>query len=730
MEDQKRKLRDNPVMSEKGFSQRRKVLHIRMNRIYKIIEKQILLIDTLLQSEEIDIVNNENSTLQRLHQEVTDANNEWLFCTKNEDPTESEIEEDRVHASWMEIVDTTCFEQKQKVCEWLVSKNKPGSISSKKSKHTESRNRSVRSKTSKCSDDVFPETKLDIDLKQTNNSSPPCERTILQTQMQRSFSAMGKQMVVAENLLECNNIDAINNQSSVLDKLYQEISDTNAEFLSRFINENLSSKEMEKNKVQDLWMNAVDASYFDIKQKICNHIIKIDRTQSNGSKKSHRKRDSSASISTRSSKIQKTSLHSDTSSSSSASQKSTEQKAKIAGLKAEAGFIKKTREAEMNAELVNIQRKIAKAEAKVQIYDEGQAASHFTEEGEENKHSCIISRGDIKTNISNTSTSKPALHETVSRLLKVQSAPNVVLDIFSGDTLEYAYFKASFKEVVESTVDDQRGRLTRLIQYTSGEAKNLIKHLIHAKENGYDKAIELLDAEYGDIHTVTNSYLKELRLWPSIRPSDVAGFKSFYQFLVKCLAYKEEGKLSELDSADLIRSLVVKLHTNFHERWNRNANKIRIKKDRSANFQDFVRFMEDEKKLLCNPMYSKEALAECQTKVKSNGTILRKDSQTNEEKKNVTFTSCHSCNGEHDLEDCKDFVSLTVDDRHKFIFSKHLCFSCLELTTNQHVAKSCNNKRQCKVCNELHPTTLHGSKSLSNNESKFTLYLMNVVKAH
>lgn len=37
----------------------------------------------------------------------------------------------------------------------------------------------------------------------------------------------------------------------------------------------------------------------------------------------------------------------------------------IAGLKAEAGFIKKTREAEMNAELVNIQRKIAKAEAKV-----------------------------------------------------------------------------------------------------------------------------------------------------------------------------------------------------------------------------------------------------------------------------------------------------------------------------------------------------------------------------
>ena len=35
-----------------------------------------------------------------------------------------------------------------------------------------------------------------------------------------------------------------------------------------------------------------------------------------------------------------------------------------------------------------------------------------------------------------------------------------------------------FKEVVEKRIEDPRGRLTRLIKCTSGEAKDLIRHCI------------------------------------------------------------------------------------------------------------------------------------------------------------------------------------------------------------------------------------------------------------
>ena len=49
------------------------------------------------------------------------------------------------------------------------------------------------------------------------------------------------------------------------------------------------------------------------------------------------------------------------------------------------------------------------------------------------------------------------LEDTLVKLLKVQTAPSVEIDSFSGDPLEYNYFMASFKEAVEQKVEDPRG---------------------------------------------------------------------------------------------------------------------------------------------------------------------------------------------------------------------------------------------------------------------------------
>ena len=114
-------------------------------------------------------------------------------------------------------------------------------------------------------------------------------------------------------------------------------------------------------------------------------------------------------------------------------------------------------------------------------------------------------------------------------------------------------------------------------------------------------------------------------------------------------------------------------------------------------------------------MYSKEALAECQaTKVKSNHTQVEKREPSSDGPKEPS-PKCSNCSSKHDIEDCKEYLDLEVDDRHKLIFSKKLCFCCLQPVSEQHVAKLCTQKRQCKVCNEWHPTTLHGDKSFSAN---------------
>ena len=66
----------------------------------------------------------------------------------------------------------------------------------------------------------------------------------------------------------------------------------------------------------------------------------------------------------------------------------------------------------------------------------------------------------------------------MNKLLKQQTAPNVDIDVFIGDPVDYHYFIAVFEEVVEKKVEDPRGRLARLVRYTDGEPKEIIKHCI------------------------------------------------------------------------------------------------------------------------------------------------------------------------------------------------------------------------------------------------------------
>ena len=91
-----------------------------------------------------------------------------------------------------------------------------------------------------------------------------------------------------------------------------------------------------------------------------------------------------------------------------------------------------------------------------------------------------------------------ASSDMLCKLLWLQSAPDVDIETFDGDVLNYHYFViALFREVVESKVDDPREKLTRLIKYTSGDARELIKHCIQLPSNeGFKHAKYLLGKVY------------------------------------------------------------------------------------------------------------------------------------------------------------------------------------------------------------------------------------------
>ena len=292
--------------------------------------------------------------------------------------------------------------------------------------------------------------------------------------------------------------------------------------------------------------------------------------------------------------------------------------------------------------------------------------------------------------------------DVMKRLINLQTAPDIDIDVFSGNPLDYKYFRTTFREVVEKKVQDPRGRLTRLLKYTSGDAKDLIKHCIYEdNDKCFDTAISLLDAEYGNRQVIVNSYLSQLKHWPVVKLNDGKAYKKFHRFLRSGLTFQRESKLKELDSENIMRSMVLsKMDRSVQEKWLRKVVNQRANHGKELVFSDIVKFIEYQTLLVTDPSYSQE--------------VYKQDTSTSSGIKTfatqcqVKLAKCPLCEGDHTIEQCSSFKAMTLDNRGKFIYYNSLCYGCLDKTGTDHVSKTCQQRKKCEVCKELHPTILHG----------------------
>ena len=307
-----------------------------------------------------------------------------------------------------------------------------------------------------------------------------------------------------------------------------------------------------------------------------------------------------------------------------------------------------------------------------------------------------------------------AINETLCRLLEQQGAPDVTIDKFDGNPLEYKYFISTFMEAVDSKVCTDRGRLLRLNQHLEGEQKELVRHCIQEPPSlGYRHALQLLKDQYGDPYRVFVAYRQELQQLPAVNPDDGAAFRSFYGHLLKCkTSMTSKDYIQALDSPEFLRTLQLKLPSRIQDRWNRTAMRIRDSYNIIPNFDDFTNFVKDEMKLVNDPMFSREAAGPISYDrasrpdasrrrggFRSNATGVDKDQPT---------ASCPMCNStQHDLDDCGEFLQLDSENRKKYVFNHRLCFCCLQ---PNHTARECRSKKTCKVCRMSHPTSLHAPR--------------------
>ncbi|XP_057294388.1 uncharacterized protein LOC130622946 [Hydractinia symbiolongicarpus] len=445
-----------------------------------------------------------------------------------------------------------------------------------------------------------------------------------------------------------------------------------------------------------------------------------------------------------------------------------DQKAELAQLKTKASFLEAKLEAEASMKRLELKEQVALAEAKLSIYEEAKdedEKSHFSRPLDTDdeqirsyakcqswvNNGCIgvIGSGyegarshpklvkkipkflpdvpqntaqpqvvdnsvDVNKdwNINNEQESLNPFGNNTERvlceLLLQQSAPDIKIDPFDGNVLDFQYFMTTFEAVVETKIKSNKGRLTRLINYTTGEPKELIKSCIYdTSEHCYSRAKDLLKKTYGDQFRIANAYRKELREWPTLRAGDSEAFRKFYTFLIKCYGGLERQIKSELTSPEVLRQLQSKLPQALQQRWNRTVLNVRRKNHHEAELRDFVDFMEQETTLENDPLYSREAISELKNK-KDNDVKNKKDPPKLETNLTGVTRDCLYCSNKHKLEDCRKIMKIDVEERNKFVWEKKLCFACLEPITSNHQARNCENKLSCKTCKKRHPTILHG----------------------
>jgi len=165
--------------------------------------------------------------------------------------------------------------------------------------------------------------------------------------------------------------------------------------------------------------------------------------------------------------------------------------------------------------------------------------------------------------------------------------------------------------------------------------------------------------------------------------------------------------LKGYDSPELIQRLQLILPPYLQERWNRRSYNSRRKRHVEAGLDAFLEFVEEETMLVNDPNFSKEALFEA--KEDTTRAIQKKLVKTMlTEPVSVRSKPCSKCDKLHNLDECDQYLQLTVDERQEFLFKNRLCFSCYDATTEGHTARTCSKRRKCTICKEQHPTGLQG----------------------
>ena len=271
----------------------------------------------------------------------------------------------------------------------------------------------------------------------------------------------------------------------------------------------------------------------------------------------------------------------------------------------------------------------------------------------------------------------------------------------------------SFEANIERKITDNVLKLNYLIQYCSGEPRDLISDCIILGNNGYARAVELLSSRYGKPHMVAQAHVQKLINGPVIKPNDVKALSQLSLDMTRAeMTLSQLGYVGEINSSSNLRCIVNRLPHYLQTKWVERAYTI-TESGTMVSFSHLTKFIE-ERMQVANSLYGlnlvKQNGEKFKSKPKGKATAFASvgSSGTNTESK---VRKCWCCKGACEkLESCEKFRGLSLDERKKYVRKNRLCDNCFGY---KHMAKSCYKDSLCTEpnCGLKHNVLLHDKRS-------------------
>ncbi len=302
-----------------------------------------------------------------------------------------------------------------------------------------------------------------------------------------------------------------------------------------------------------------------------------------------------------------------------------------------------------------------------------------------------------------------------SELLSLMNMPKLTLDPFGGDPLEFHTFMLAFDQTVDVLPGGDDIKLTRLIEYTKGQAKDAIRKCVLMDPGvGYQKAREILQTRFGNKYLVTEKIISEMKYGKQIRSA--AELSKFADELeANAIILQRLGQTTELDTQASVVQILKRLQPFIQNRWKRKALEVKREREFYPNFADFVRFISETASDLNDPVYGKLENKSHENKHHVNHQVVKGEHTKFKEqqfKKPMVNgygrqeQKCILCHDNHRLWHCKVFREKSPRERLELVKTNNLCENCL---LNNHSTAQCKKPSVCSVpgCGEKHTKFLH-----------------------